>query len=122
MEALIALVVLLVVVAPLTGIVLSLTLRRRVRELELRLLLLESDRARASRAAESVHTGGPVPLPPDPLERVGARTPSPEPAGVGALIPPAPVAARPPQPVESETVQRPAQTGGFGGSGTGPPV
>src|SRR6266850_759357 len=122
MEALIALVVLLVVVAPLTGIVLSLTLRRRVRELELRLLLLESDRARASRAAESVHTGGPVPLPPDPLERVGARTPSPEPAGVGALIPPAPVAARPPQPVESETVQRPAQTGGFGGSGTRPPT
>jgi uncharacterized membrane protein len=87
MEALIGLVVLLVVVAPLTGIVLSLTLRRRVRELELRLLLLENERARAGRAAESLHT-------PDPPDRVGARAASvPD---VSASRPPQPVAPRAP--------------------------
>lgn len=116
MEALIALVVLLVVVAPLTGIILSLTLRRRVRELELRLLLLESDRARAARGPEPARPEQPV------APRAPIQAPPPEPAGVGALIPPQPVAPRPPQPVESEMVQRPAQPGVFGGSGTRPPT
>ena len=114
MEGLIALVVLLVLGAPLTALIVSLMLRRRVRELELRLLLLESDRARsAARPTESVRTGGPVPLPPDPPERVGAHTPSPTPAeSVGPRRP-----SR-----ESETVQHAARTGGLGGSGTGPPA
>src|SRR5207248_11546267 len=89
---------------------------RRVRELELRLLLLESDRARAARGPEPARPEQPV------APRAPIQAPPPEPAGVGALIPPHPVAPRPPQPVESETVQHPAQTGGFGGSGTRPPT
>jgi len=99
MEALIGLVVLLVVVAPLTGIVLSLTLRRRVRELELRLLLLENERARAGRAAEPaaspepVIQRAPVAPPPEPVgPRTPVRPPAPEPVRVAAR----PAVAAPP--------------------------
>ena len=99
MEALIGLVVLLVVVAPLTGIVLSLTLRRRVRELELRLLLLENERARAGRTAEPaaspepVIQRAPVAPPPEPVgPRTPVRPPAPEPVRVAAR----PAVAAPP--------------------------
>ncbi|HEU5197255.1 MAG TPA: DUF2339 domain-containing protein, partial [Methylomirabilota bacterium] len=109
MEALIALVVLLVVVAPLTGIVLSLVLRHRVRTLELRVRLLENDRARTSPASEAATVR---PTPPEP------------PAQRPPLPAPEPVAPRQRsfEPASSGTVQRHAQMGGSGGSGTGPPA
>lgn len=88
MEALIALAVLLVIVAPLTALIVALTLRGRVRELELRLRLLETDRAGASRGVEAA----PAPVP--------ARAPAPEPA-------PAPQPARAPVPQPLRAPERP---------------
>jgi uncharacterized membrane protein len=93
MEALIGLVVLLVVVAPLTGIVLSLTLRRRVRELELRLLLLENERARGGRVAEPAAPAPVLAPPPEPIApRTPVHPPAPEPVRVAAR----PAVAAPP--------------------------
>ena len=127
MEAIIGLVVLLVFVIPLAGFGMSLALRKRVRDLELRLLLLENDRARNVRTGgpvplppEPVRTGGPVPLPPDPPDRFGARIPSapdaPEPVAPRAPVRPTSVG------IESGTVQPAARMGGSGGSGTRPPA
>lgn len=86
MEGIIALVVLLVVVVPLAGLITSLTLRRRVRELELRLLLLENDRARA---AEPVAAPTPFVLPPPgpAAPRAPVRPPTPEPVRVAPRTP-----------------------------------
>ena len=100
MEAMIALVVLLVVVGPLAALVLSLMLRRRVRELELRVLLLEHVRA-----------GGPVPLPPDPPVRVGVATPSapeaPEPVAASSPSPRPTTTWFPPPPEPARAATRP---------------
>ena len=125
MEAMIALLVLLVVVGPLAALVLSLTLRRRVRELELRLLLLENERTERTRATarppEPVRPPSTTePAQPIPVE---SRTVQPT-ARLREPADPTPVqhATRRREPADATPVQHATRTGGSGGSGTRPPA
>jgi uncharacterized membrane protein len=96
MEALIGLAVLVVVVAPLTGIVLSLVARQRIRELELRVRLLEQDRARAARAADGeVARAAPVGAEPPRVTPEPAAPPTPFPERVATRPPLRPAVREP---------------------------